>query len=324
MDIAGITVYPYGLAVSAATLVCLGFAGVQIRRRQLRGETLDVFAAWGLPLTLFSSRLLYCLICIDGFSRNGIAYLFDFTGGGYTLWGAIGGGACAVLITAARTRQPVARIADALAAPSALLIALLRLSEGLVGQGYGWYIEDWFDPESGMSLFHPKNYEVLFRFPFAVQDMYGEWCWAVFVLEAILAVGICVLLLKQPRASEGRTALQALLLIATSQIFCESVRQDAVLRFGFVRVNQVIGAVVAVGILAYGCYRRSARPWRQILLSVGGTAICAGIIVAMEFALEKKIVFLEWMPMDLCYTVTATACAGMYGCVLSIFKEGVE
>ena len=40
-----------------------------------------------------------------------------------------------------------------------------------------------------------------------------------------------------------------------------------------------------------------------------GGVILAG---AMEFALEKKIGFLEWMPMDLCYVVSGLGCWMLY------------
>lgn len=320
MRIAGFTIYPYGLALAAAAWFCLRFAGVQVRKYHLDKETPYIFAVWSLPLCLLFSRLLYCLICMDGFSRDGITFFFHFTGGGFTLWGAVVGGALALLITTMRTRQPIGRIADALTVPVVLFLALCRISEGLAGQGYGWYIEDWFDPESGMSLFHPDDYEVFFHFPFAIQDMYGEWCWAVFVLEALFAIGICVFAWSRCHKHEGMVALEALLLVASTQILCESLRQDAVLRFGFIRINQVISAIVVTSILAYGCYRFCRGQIKMVFGCLVRLGICIGIVISMEFALEKKITFLEWMSMDVCYLVMAVACAGMYRCVMAAFK----
>lgn len=320
INFAGISVYPYGLAVAAAALICLLFSRRLIRQRRLEDETLTVFAVWCIPLSLLLSRLLYCLICMDGFARSGIAYLFHFTSGGYTLWGAMLGGGLAAYIASVRTGQPCGRIADALAAPAMLMVSLCRLAEGLVGQGYGWYVEDWFDPLSGMSLLHPEEYGFFLRFPFAIRDMYDEWCWAVFVVEALLALCICILLLRSRAKPDGMLALNALLMLASAQILCESLRQDAVLRFGFVRVNQIIGALIVVFILAYGCVRLPGRKPAVLLPAVGGTVLCIGLIVAMEFALEKKIVLLEQMPMDVCYLITAASCLGLVKSVQSVLN----
>lgn len=312
IDISAIRIYPYGLAVAGAVLIGLFWARVFCARRGLAAQTVSVFAVLALPLSFLCARLLYCLICLDGFSRQGLAYFFEFTGGGYTLFGALLGGVLALALTARRTRQPWGRIADALCAPAALVIALGRLAEGLVGQGYGWYVEDWFDPMNGMSLFHPEEFDGLLRFPFAVQDMYGEWSWAVFVLEALLALVIGALALRRGEGRRpGDTALRALLNLCAAQILCESLRQDAVLRFGFVRVSQVLGALVAVALLVYGCLRMERPTPARVAVPVVGTLASAGVVVAMEFALEKKIVLLEALPMDVCYLLTALACLGL-------------
>ena len=41
----------------------------------------------------------------------------------------------------------------------------------------------------------------------------------------------------------------------------------------------------------------------------------------MEFALEQKISFLEWMHMDLCYLVMGLACLGLVLTVLPFWKR---
>lgn len=325
MHLPAIHIYPYGLAVATAAALCLALTGRAMAHRSLMRDTLTTFALWGIPLCFLCARLLYCLICLDGFSRDGIAYFFSFTQGGYTLWGAVFGGALAIGIAARKTGQDARAIADALAAPAALMVALCRLAEGLVGQGYGWYVEDWFDPSSGMSLFHPQELDAFLRFPFAVQDMYGEWCFAIFMLEALFALMIFFLLRRAASHAPGETAQTFLLLLASSQILFESLRQDAVLRFGFVRINQVLSAVVVVSLLACGCLRLAANGRKApILPAVLGTALCIGVAIAMEFALEKKIVLLEWMPMDVCYAMTALACIGLAAIVRTVLKTGVR
>ncbi len=52
-----------------------------------------------------------------------------------------------------------------------------------------------------------------------------------------------------------------------------------------------------------------------------GSFLMVGIVIAMEFALEKKIVFLEAVPMDVCYLVMAAACIGIIMFVGSVWKK---
>ena len=73
IDSSAIGIYPYGLAVAGAVLIGLFFARVLCARRGLAAQTVSVFAVLCLPLSFLFARLLYCLICMDGFSRRGIA-----------------------------------------------------------------------------------------------------------------------------------------------------------------------------------------------------------------------------------------------------------
>ena len=42
---------------------------------------------------------------------------------------------------------------------------------------------------------------------------------------------------------------------------------------------------------------------------------------AMEFALEKKIMALEWMPMDMCYVIMFLACLWMIFAFRSLWRK---
>ncbi|MBQ4610069.1 MAG: hypothetical protein IJB18_10840, partial [Clostridia bacterium] len=181
-----------------------------------------------------------------------------------------------------------------------------------------WYIEDWFDPYMEMSLFHLENYDWLLRFPFGTPDMYGEWCWAIYVVEAVLALFIFALSLRIDERRPGETAMYALLMLACAQILGESLRQDAVLRFGFVRVNQVISALIIAALLAFGCIR--AKDARRSLTASIFTLLGIAVVIVMEFALEKKVVLLESWPMDVCYIVTALACLSIVFSVRHVFR----
>lgn len=310
-SLGGLTVYGYGLALACAAALCLVLAARCFRRAGLRADSLSLFAVLALPLGVLCARALYCLIRFNWFAAKGFPYLFHLTEGGFVLYGAMGGCVLAALLAARLSHQSAAKMLDALSVPAAVMIALSRLAEGLAGQGYGWYVEDWFDPDMGMSLFHPEQFDALLRFPFAVQDSYEEWRWAVFVIEALIALAIAVALLRvRPRRDGGRATL-FILMYAAMQALGESLRQDAVLRWGFVRVSQVLSAVIVGAVLLACCMKAPRGGGKRVACCWAGTLCAMLMVIAMEFALEKKIVFLEFLPMDVCYAVMALSCVGL-------------
>ena len=311
------TIYPYGLCVAGAAAVSLLLAAFLMKKTTLRPGTLSWFALLAVPLCFLGARLGYCLCTLDWFLYVGLEFFFSFTEGGYILYGALLGGVAALGLTALITRQSAGCLADALAAPAAVMIALCRLAEPLANEGFGWGMAYWFRKGAGMSMFALEDPSFFLRFPFGVQNAWGEWHWAVFLLEAVIALVICAVLLRMKPAADGGKAWLFLLMYAAMQALCESMRQDSVLTWGFVRCSQVISAV-AVGLVLAMC---AIRLKRFLPLAWAGILACMGVVMAMEFALEKKIQFLFWMPMDLCYLVMAAACLGMIFIVKPLWRK---
>lgn len=319
MMLGALSVYPYGLALALSAAVSLVLLAA--RCRNLKAGAASWFGMLALVLGVLCARLLYGLVRFDWLLEKGAAQMVRFTGGGYVLYGAVLGGMLAAWLTGKITGEKPSRLLDAATAPAALMIALSRLAETLVGQGYGRYIADWFDGESGMSLFVLENTSFFERFPFAVQDMYEEWCWAVFMLEAVFAIVLLVVMLRVHAKRDGSRAMLFLLLYAASQALCEGLREDEVLRWGFVRVNQILSAVTVAGVLLCCCLRLKEKATRQVVLAWCGTLCGMLLMIAMEFAVEKKIVWLEWLPMDMCYLITALSGVLMTVSILPIWKK---
>lgn len=315
------TIYPYGLSLAIAAAIALVLSGFSFRKAAIKADALSWFALLALPMGFLGARLAYCLAALDWVVQEGFGFFFQFSRGGYMLYGAIFGGALALWLTSRITGESFARMADQLAVPVMVMILLGRLAEGLVGQGYGWCVEDWFMEDSGMSLFVIDEPTFFYRLPFAVADMYSNYNWAVFIFEALLAGSIAVILLRLKVSRHGGKAVLALLLYASTQVLCESLRQDAVLRWGFVRINQVIGAVLIAGILALCYCLAKPRRGKQLTAAITGMVISMLMVMAMEFALEKKISAIEFVPMDVCYLVMALSCLGLIFLVLPLWKR---
>ena len=304
----GIKVFPYGMAMAAAAAVALMLAAVNFHKAGLKKGSLSWLAMLAVPMAFFGARIGYCLAMLDWVAQQGVSFFFQFSRGGYMLYGALAGGLIAALLAARLSGERFAKMVDALSAPTLVMIALGRLAEGLAEQGYGWGIADWFTEDYGMSLVAMEDPSFFYRLPFGVPDMYGNYNWAVFVFEALVACGLAVLVWRAVVRRDGGRAVLALLVYAASQELGESLRQDAVLRWGFVRINQILGAVVIVAVLAL-CYAlTSPKKPKKLIVSVVGVVLGALLIIAMEFALEKKISAIEWVPMDVCYVFTTVGC----------------
>lgn len=317
IKLGALTIYTYGLTVALAVALGLYNAAGQFRKANIKADALSWFALLAIPMSVLGARLGYYIACLE-FTFAGF---FAFTEGGFMLYGAMGGAVLAAVLTARITGEKTGRLLDCLAAPAALVIGFSRLAEGFVGQGYGWYVADWFDPEMGMSLFHLENYDFLQRFPFAMMDMYEEYSWAIFVWEALVAFVLFFVMLKTPARRAGWRAMLFVVCYASMQALNEGLRQDAVLRWGFVRINQVISAILIAVLLGVCSVKLKPRSVKAILLPWVQVVAGMGLVMAMEFALEKKIMALEWMPMDMCYVIMFLACLWMIFAFRSLWRK---
>ena len=208
-----------------------------------------------------------------------------------------------------------------------LLIAAGRILCGLLfkDQGIGMALEDWFntdwlDPEEAeyanrFSLFALENYSFFERLPFAIQNYYDEWCWAIFVPEAIWACAMAWITSRCKAKDGGRTIL-FIILYSCGQIVLEAMLRGEVLHLpwlGFVRANQVICAVALVAVICI-CLKKLDKGERgkAALICFAQVIPAVLIVVAMEFAaFEKKITLIQSWPADVCHLLAGLACLWM-------------
>ena len=110
---------------------------------------------------------------------------------------------------------------------------------------------------------------------------------------------------------------------ASCQITFESMRRDDVIIWGFVKANQLISALLVLGLLIF-CWLKQPRTERKVPELCIRTALLlvfAGIIMLMEFALDQKVGFLLWMRADLTYMVMVLCCVGMLLTVLPQWRK---
>lgn len=225
-----------------------------------------------VPAAFVGARLLYCLFRFDFyFVELGAMSVLRTWEGGFLLYGAALGAMLAAWALAKVKGVSPAILLDEIACPGMMAIAISRMAEGMTTEGVGAWIEN----------------ELFWHFPIAVQNEWGEWQLAVFLFESLAAVVILFVLLRQRGCARGETVLSAVLLYACCQIVLESLRMDACLRIGFVRVSQVLSGVAALAVTLI----RSLRVGKKQAAICGG--LCLGGIAAagiIEWALDKTSV----------------------------------
>ena len=294
----GLPVTAYALSVVCAAALSLAFFHLRCSRGKLKGDTAGIFGVLALPLGLMGARLFYCTARFYTYEEIGFENVLRLWDGGYALWGAVGGAALAAVITARLTRQSLARVMDALAAPAALMIALCRFAEYFSGEGYG--------PDVEIAFFQ--------RFPFAVyDDWYEVWYWAIFMAEGLWAALIMLVLLRCSHRPAGDVARLFFILYCAGQVLFESLRRDSFLHWLFVRVSQLTAVIVLALIMLAALLRwiKAAREKRisgkRLGLSWLLFAACVGGCVAMEFAVDKS----PDLPVWAAYLIMAACCVGL-------------
>lgn len=294
----------YGACVALAALLAV-LTLRQLRAAQVNkaygqddGPTAAIFpvdpldlALWCIPAAFVGARLSYCLARSSFyFLEMGPLSVLRTWEGGFMLYGAALGALLAAGLLARRRGESAAAMLDELAVPGLLAVAVCRLGEGLTGEGVGPWVES----------------AALMRFPFAVQNEFGEWQLAVFVLEAAAALLIALTVLRV-HSGHGERIMTALLLYACCQVVLESLRMDSCLKIGFVRVSQVISAVVILGVTVLRAHRAGGRA--LVIRRAAGLGVCAALVGGIEWALDKTPV-----SNVLLYGVMIAACAAMYAC----------
>ena len=327
------TFYPLGITVALLLILFYISVAFIMKKRGLKPGTASWFAVLSIPLCFATARLGFCLTQLDLLVETEDWGMFFRTGeGGFLLWGAIGGLLIAAALTGKLTAQGTGKIADSVIVPTCLMIAAIRVVCGLMfaEQEMGFSIAKWFDPEETdyacrYSLWMLEDYSFFERLPFAVENYYGVWCWAIFVPEALWACFMAWITGRNKSKNGGRTAL-FIILYACGQILWEGMRRGRVIYLpwqGFVKVNQILCAFALVAVICV-CLKRLQKEVRgkAALICFVQVILAMGIVVAMEFAaFEKKITLIETWPADVCHVIEGLACLWMGLAVHRLWKK---
>ena len=275
----------YAFFLAAAVVLGCGMFFAEAKRAGLELKAAPVFMAFAVVIIAAFGRLY---LHLTKYTINGMGFwgytVFSLRPYEYAVCGAVLGLLLAGCLYSWFARINTWCMLDALAVPALFALALARFGEHF--SDFGW----------GQILLNAAWQ----RFPFAVADIYGQWHFAVYLLEGVFALAVGVWVLKHKSERPGQRFLRALLWWAATQIICESLRAETI-RWGFVRVQQLQCAVFMLAVLLINAQRKGGlkRCGKSVMVFMLGV----GILVFVEYALDK----LESIPVVVCYGLMVAA-----------------
>ena len=262
----------YAAGLIAASLMGAGYYANRAHAEGVRNRAIALGFLIALPLRLLLSRAfaffaqLQYLLPTEGWMG-----LLDMRPQGLSYIGAIAGLLLGGYLSELVCKLPRHRLLDPISSGALITLALSRLAEIMVSTGQGSYVEN----------------ASLHFFPLAVENEWGEWYFAVFMLEVLFALLILWETQRVARPS-GERWQRALFLFFCSQMLCESLRAETI-KWGFVRVHQLfcaIGAAALVITWAVKALRRGV-PLSVWLPPALMLPFVSALLIGLEFALDR-------------------------------------
>lgn len=258
----------FGLILAAGAVIAL----VGLRYASGKQPNLRLSLMWttvlSVPFGLIGARLVYALVNIP-FYLNAISApeaMLKLWEGGLSLTGALSFIVLAGVIGAKLGKARIAEVLDALAIPLLLVALYADMAAGSINMVFG--------PEvSGLVSLFSIDINGTERLDTSVVILLA----LLFVLYAVYRS------LRGKNAPAGHRFALTAFLYGSVMILMESLREDGHMVWGFVHAEMIFDLVFALAALL--CL---ARTKKRILLSLLATAILAGAVVALEFALDRS------------------------------------
>ncbi len=310
-ELFGLTGYRLGLCAACGVLALFAAMVWLGQKRHLSLHTVSLFAVLGMVLGIACARLLYCLVNLSDFTDTyeNLWLTLRFFDGGLSLYGLLLGLLLAACLTAALTHEKVSQLLDVLCVPMGLLFCALFLGQQDTGLGIGTLVEEGAATKNFPWLFLCERMGVNVEYRMLVY-LYQA---AVSLMIALMMIPVYLHRQKAATYRSGEAALVTLALFGAAMTVLESLRDDGHMLIIFLRIGQVVSALLAVVCVIVLCcrYRKllgkssvlTVLPWVTILLFVAG-------VVMLEFALDGRLAAIEATTGQL-YLVMTALCLGM-------------
>jgi len=272
IEVFGVKVYAFGLYVMLGTICSMITLGLLAKAFQLKPGTAPLAALLAMVIGIICSRLTFCLLNQELGQMTPVSFWPQLAGGGWSMFGLIGGVFLGGWAASRIMKEKTAKVLDILSVSLLPTVVAERIAENR--------IED-FDISRALDS------PLLANSFLAVGE--DEPCLATYYVAAAAALVLFVILLFRisRQKAEGDTVIAFLLLFGAGAIVLESLRYDRFLSISFVGLQQILAAVMlAVGVVLAFVRGRKRKP-RLAIAALFSVPLMIGIVLGLEFALDR-------------------------------------
>lgn len=274
LNILGLSVYSYGLYVSAGCLLA-GLLLVVLCRKDERQKNFAALSVLLSPvLGLISARLLWAVAEVNFSPFLTFQNIVNLRTGGFSMFGALFGAMLGGLIAARIAKAPLGEAMDRLWTALLLFVAVTRLGEG----------------HTALGISRPLVTGVLDSTFLAYRGEYDAYL-RTYLIESLGAFILCgLMLLSLRRRKPFGSLLMGLLSFGLTQNLFESLRYDGHLRFSFIGLQQVLAVVLFSLVLIYLAVRLLTLKKAKALAitSLCVLPVALGAILGLEFMIDRS------------------------------------
>lgn len=293
-ELFGLTGYHLGLCAAIGVLALYAAMLLLGKKRGIDPASVSILTIAATVCGLVMARVFYCLVNLSDFIE---AYenpwlMLRFFDGGLSVAGLLCGMLLALPLAAAITGKKSSELADILCVPMGILFCALYLGQQDTGLGIGEIVEE--NAVTGM-----------FPWLFLCERMgvNVEYRMLVYLYQAIASLVIVLIMVplylgaqRKQGFRSGECALVSLALYGAAMIVMESLRDDGHMLIIFLRIGQVVAALlVLIALIVFSkrlrkqAGRTTALCW---LARVVAVLLVVGIVV-LEFALDGRLAVLD-------------------------------
>jgi prolipoprotein diacylglyceryltransferase len=303
----GVEMYGFGLYVAVGALFAAITMGIISWAREMKPGTTPLLMLLSMLIGAICSRLAFCLMNQEIGRMMPLESWIQVTGGGWSMFGLLGGVFLAAVLCAKITHQETGSLTDLACISFLPFLAAERMGERLI-------------PDFDIS--RPLESAFLKGSFLAVGDEFDSCLRTYYLAAAFAFVLFVVLVIRLPKGeAPGTLTIVFLLLFGAGEIVLESLRYDRFLSITFVGLQQVLAAVtLLIGVLL-AVRRNGGRNRGLARAALISVPVMIGAVLGLEFALDRTVVnkFLLYAGM-----IVAVACPVVLSLRLLRHQEGKD
>ena len=278
LELFGIQMNIWGVYCAIGALCGFAAMSVMCVYRGMKKGSAPVLGAVSLVTGIVFSRLVYCLFTA---LTEGMPFSswVQITEGGWSLFGMIGGVMLGAWISAKIVGEKPVKMLDAISVALPLIIAAERIGEGTLQPLFN-------ETKDIFNLSREVSSE---GFLTVLND--GKIYLATFRIDAVMAIVLFLILafsLLGKKRRDGDLWILFMLLCGAGGVLAESLRKDQFMEYSFVRIQQVLSAMMLAAGTAAAGFRSRGTAKKSYIAALAAMVLTIAEFIGLEFIIDRS------------------------------------